>query len=99
MSKLFYITNERDFKSKIYPLQPPGCCIQYTTLFSLRKASAHKKQTPALLKAHSGLMAILIWGRPLSAVGTNGLMSCAQSPDESDGLFCRQNCKNPKYLL
>ena len=49
MSKLFYITNERGFKNKVYPLQPPDCCIQYTTLFSLRKASAHKKQTPAAL--------------------------------------------------
>lgn len=60
MSKLFYITNERGFKNEFYLLQPLRCCIQYTTLFSLRKASAYKKQTPAVLKAHRGLMAIPI---------------------------------------
>ena len=60
MSKLFYITNERSFKNEFYLLQPLRCCIQYTTLFSLRKASAHKKQTPAVLKAHRSLMAIPI---------------------------------------
>ena len=49
MSKSFYITNERGFKNKFYLLQPLRCCIQYTTLFSLRKASAHKKQTSAAL--------------------------------------------------
>ena len=51
MSKLFYITNERGFKNKFYPLQPPDCCIQYTTLFSLRKASAHKKTNPCCIDA------------------------------------------------
>ena len=51
MSKLFYITNERSFKNEFYLLQPLRCCIQYTTLFSFRKASAHKKTDPCCIDA------------------------------------------------
>ena len=45
MSKLFYIANERSFKNKVYPLQPPDCYIQYTTLFLSGKLLHTKKQT------------------------------------------------------
>jgi hypothetical protein len=51
VSKLFYITNKRGFKNEFYLLQPLRCCIQYTTLFSLRKASAHKKTAPCCIDA------------------------------------------------
>ena len=51
MSKLFYITNERGFKNEFYLLPPLHCCIQYTTLFSLTKASAHKKTDPCCIDA------------------------------------------------
>ena len=90
-------------KSKVYPLQPPGCRIQYTTLFSFRKASAHKKTTLCRAQGTQRSMAIpilfLFQGTTAFCIGTNGLMPCAQSPDEADGLFCRQNCKKPKDLL
>lgn len=100
MSKSFYITNERGFNA---PYSLRAAAFSISRFFLSGKLLHTKKQTPAVLKAHRGLMAIpilfLFQGTTAFCIGTDSLMPCAQSPDEADGLFCRQNCKKPKDLL